>query len=475
MQAAQTPVVRDIVLVGAGHSHVGVLRMFGMDPMPGVRLTLVTRQVHTPYSGMLPGMIAGLYDQDQAHIDTGPLTRFARARLYHSEVIGLNLSARRVICRDRPPVPYDILSINIGSTPSAREIAGVEQHAIPVKPIDGFIGRFEAARQRVLEARGRARIGVVGGGAGGVELLLSLHRRLTRDVAAAGFDSTGLAFTLITSTDEPLPTFPPRMRQRFAKLLRERGIRVVAGGRASEVRADAVLVEGTGPIALDEVFWTTRAAPAGWLASTGLALDPEGFIKVTESLQSVSHPDVFAAGDIAAIEGRAPPKSGVYAVRSGPPLANNLGRLLQGKRPVAYKPQREALYLISTGERYALGARNGFTFEGAWVWKLKDFIDRRFMAKFNELPEMAASEPTPLPAIADQAAIKELSAMAMRCGGCGAKVGATILTRALGTVEAAARDDVVIGLDAPDDAAVVDTGEAAAVGAYGRLLSRHHR
>ena len=183
MQAAQTPVVKDIVLVGAGHSHVGVLRMFGMDPMPGVRLTLVTRQVHTPYSGMLPGMIAGLYDQDQAHIDTGPLTRFARARLYHSEVIGLNLSARRVICRDRPPVPYDILSINIGSTPSAREIAGVEQHAIPVKPIDGFIGRFEAARQRVLEARGRARIGVVGGGAGGVELLLSTpapHARCRR-------------------------------------------------------------------------------------------------------------------------------------------------------------------------------------------------------------------------------------------------------------------------------------------------------
>src|SRR5262249_6545010 len=195
-----------------------------------------------------------------------------------------------------------------------------------------------------------------------------------------------------------------------------------------------------------------------WLADTGLALDPEGFIKVAETLQSVSHPDVFAAGDIAAIEGHAPPKSGVYAVRSGPPLAGNLRRMLEGKRLVAYKPQREALYLISTGERYALGARNGFAFEGAWVWKLKDLIDRRFMAKFNELPEMAASEATPLPAIADQAAIKELSAMAMRCGGCGAKVGSTILTRALGTVEPAARDDIVIGLDAPDDAAVVDTG-----------------
>jgi selenide,water dikinase len=388
MQAAQTPILKDIVLVGAGHSHVSVMRMFGMDPMPGVRLTLVTRQVHTPYSGMLPGMIAGLYDHDAAHIDTGPLSRFAQARLYHSEVVGLDLVGKHVICRNRPPVSYDILSINIGSTPSARHIPGVEEHAIPVKPIDGFIDRFEVARARVLKAQGRARIGVVGGGAGGVELLLSLHRRLTRDVANVGFDPSGLAFTLITSSDELLPTFPARMRRRFTALLRERGIRVVSGGKASEVRADAVLVEGNGPIALDEVFWTTRAAPARWLAETGLVLDSEGFIKVTETLQSVSHPDVFAAGDIAAIEGHAPPKSGVYAVRAGPPLAGNLRRMLEGKRLRAYKPQREALYLISTGERYALGARNGFTFEGAWVWKLKDFIDRRFMAKFNELPEM---------------------------------------------------------------------------------------
>ena len=465
MKAAQTPVLKDIVLVGAGHSHVGVLRMFGMDPMPGVRLTLVTRQVHSPYSGMLPGMIAGLYDYDQAHIDTGPLACFAQARLYHSEAIGLDLAARQVICRDRPPVPYDILSINVGSTPSAREVPGVAEHAIPVKPIDGFCERFEAARSRVLQAKGRARIGVVGGGAGGVELLLSLHRRLTRDVAAAGLDPSGLAFTLITSSDELLPTFPARMRQRFTELLRDRGIGIVAGGAATEVRADAVLVEGNGPVALDEVFWTTRAAPAPWLADTGLALDSEGFIKVTETLQSLSHPDVFAAGDIASIEGHSLPKSGVYAVRSGPPLAANLRRLLRGRRLARYKPQREALYLISTGERYALGARNGFTFEGAWVWTLKDFIDRRFMAKFNELPKMAGPKAAPAPAIADETAIREISAMAMRCGGCGAKVGATILARALGSVAPAERDDVVIGLDAPDDAAVVDTG--------GKRLSVH--
>jgi selenide, water dikinase len=458
MKANQSPVLKDVVLVGAGHSHVGVLRSFGMKPMPGVRLTLITRQVHTPYSGMLPGMIAGLYDEDQAHIDTAPLTRFAQARLYHSEVIGLDLAARRVLCHGRPPVPYDVLSINIGSTPSARHIPGVAEHAIPVKPIDGFLEHFEAARRRILGANGRAKIGVIGGGAGGVELLLSLQRRLRREVEAAGFETTGLEFTLVTSSDELLPAFPPRMRRRFVEILHQRHIRVIAGGNVSEVRADAVLVDGNGTVALDEVFWTTRAAPANWLADTALALDPEGFIRVRETLQSVSHAEVFAAGDIAAIEGHAPPKSGVYAVRSGQPLARNLRCFLAGQRLVRYKPQREALYLISTGEQYALGARNGITVEGAWVWKLKDFIDRRFMSKFNALPAMAAGDTVPLPAIADQDAVKEISALAMRCGGCGAKVGATVLTRALGSVKPAVRGDVVVGLDAPDDAALVDTG-----------------
>jgi len=458
MQGALTPTSKDIVLIGAGHAHVGVLRMFGMKPMPGVRLTLVSRQLHTPYSGMLPGMIAGLYEPDQAHIDTGPLTRFAQARLYHGEVIGLDLAGKRVICRDRPPVPYDILSINIGSTPSARQVPGVAEHAIPVKPIDGFLERFEAARARILASNGRARIGVVGGGAGGVELLLALHRRFTRDVAAAGFDPAALAFTLITSSVELLPSFPARMRRRFGELLRERGIGVVTGRQAVEVRPGGVLVEGGEMVALDQVFWTTRAAPAPWLTDTGLALDGEGFIRVSETMQSVSHPEVFAAGDIASIDGHPRPKSGVYAVRSGPPLAANLRRVLEGRRLVRYRPQREALYLISTGERYALGARNGITFEGAWVWTLKDIIDRRFMAKFNQLPEMTAAATSPIPAIADQAAIREISAMAMRCGGCGAKVGATVLARALGAVRPAERDDVVVGLGAPDDAAIVDTG-----------------
>ena len=458
MRATATPVVKDVVLVGAGHAHVGVLRMFGMNSMPGVRLTLITRQVDTPYSGMLPGMIAGHYTADEAHIDTGPLCRFAGARLYNSEAIGLDLTAKRVICNNRPPVPFDVLSINIGSTPGMLQVPGVREHAIPVKPVDGFLARFEAARARVLAAQGRARIGVVGAGPGGVELLLSLQHRLVQDVTRAGFDPAGLSFVIVTSSEVVLPALPPATRRRFANILRNRAIDIRSACKVTGIEAGAAIVNGRERIALDEIFWTTRAEPAPWLKETELCLLPEGFIRVRPTLQSVSHPDVFAAGDIASIDGYSLPKSGVYAVRSGAPLARNIRRLLAGQTLEPYRPQSDALYLISTGDKHAIGTRNGITFEGDWVWRWKDWIDRRFMGKFNILPEMAAAPIAGNIKLADKAALKEISALAMRCGGCGAKVGATVLSRALGEIKPAERDDVLIGLDAPDDAAVVDSG-----------------
>lgn len=383
------PVLKELVLVGAGHAHVTVLRDFGMRPEPGVRLTLVTRQVETPYSGMLPGLIAGHYSFNDAHIDTRPLARFAGAELYRSEAVGIDLAGKRVICRDRPPVRFDVLSIDIGSAPSAC-VRGVAEHAIPVKPIDGLLARLETARQRVLAAQGRAHVGVVGAGAAGVELMLALHYRLMSEITAAGHPAGGLKFTLFSATDDILPTFPAAMRRYLRTLLQERGIAVLTGSRVDAVEPGAVHIAGGGHVAVDEVFWTTEAEPARWLAETDLALDGRGFIRVTPALQSVSHPDVFAAGDVAMIEGFDLPRSGVYAVRQGPPLARNLRHFLSGRPLMRYKPQREALYLLSTGGKHAVGARNGITFRGRWVWNLKDWLDRRFMARFSTLPDAAS-------------------------------------------------------------------------------------
>jgi selenide,water dikinase len=457
MQGLTHPVVKDVVLVGAGHSHVTVLRMFGMKPIPGVRFTLISREVHTPYSGMLPGLIAGYYGFDDAHIDTGPLTRFARARLYQDEVVGLDLGARRVICRRRPPVPYDLLSLNIGSTPNTAEMPGADAHAIPVKPIDGFLRRFEALVARVLARKGHTRVALVGAGAGGVELLLSVERRLRREVTRAGFDAGGLSFVLVSDVADILPGFPPAFRARFHAILAARGIAVVTGAPVTAVEAGRLVIDGHAPIEADEILWTTQAAPARWLAEVGLPVDSRGFLEVDDTLRVTGLHEVFAAGDTIAFPARELPKSGVYAVRAGPVLADNIRRMLIGRPLRPFRPQREALYLISTGERYALGARNGLTVEGAWVWRWKDWIDRRFMRKFNELPEMAPAR-MQLSPLADRQALQDISAIAMRCGGCGAKVGATVLSRALGRIEPAERADVVVGLDAPDDAALVNVG-----------------
>ena len=458
MKPPNIPVVKDVVLVGAGHAHVAVLKMFGMNPEPGVRLTLLTRQVDTPYSGMLPGMIAGHYTADQAHIDTGPLARFANARLFQSEATGLDLTSKHVLCNNRPPVLYDVLSINIGSTPGMQQIAGVAEHAVPVKPVDGFLARFEVALARVLAAKGRARILVVGAGAGGIELLLAMQHRLAGEVLRAGFDAKQLSFAIVTPSAEVLPTMTAKVRRYFTDVLAARGVTVHANSKVTAVEAGRVALNGTTFVAADEVFWTTRAEAASWLTQTGLTLDDGGFIRVERTLQSVSHPDVFAVGDTASIDGYTLPKSGVYAVRTGAPLADNIRCLLRGEALRRHRPQSDAMYLISTGDKNAIGARNGITFAGPWVWRWKDWIDRRFMDKFNVLPDMQTAASAPEVRVADKAALKEISAMAMRCGGCGAKVGATVLSRALGAIEPLLRDDVVVGLDAPDDAAVVDTG-----------------
>lgn len=449
MKMNNSPIVKDVVLVGAGHAHVAVLRGFGMNPIEGVRLTLITREVDTPYSGMLPGLVAGHYTFDEAHIDTGPLTRFAGARLYQDEAIGLDVAAKRVLCRDRPPVPYDLLSLDIGSRPNTGDVPGAAEHAIPVKPIDGFIQRFEALRARVANGQSR-HIVLVGGGAGGVELLLSVHHRLSKDFG-------GLTFTLVSSSADILPSFPPAFRARFRAILAERGIAVRAGQRVTRVAADHIEM-GADTIHADEVLWTTEAAPASWLADSRLTLDPAGFLRVDAMLRAIDHQDIFAAGDMVAFDPKKIPRSGVYAVRAGPVLAKNLRAVLIGRRLRPYRPQREAMYIVSTGGPHAVLTRNGLVAAGGWAWRLKDAIDRRFMARFNRLPEMQGAMTVSGSKLADKAALREISAIAMRCGGCGAKVGATVLSRALGEIAPYPRDDVLVGLDAPDDAAVVETG-----------------
>ncbi len=459
MQASDQPVLRDIVLVGGGHSHVGVLRRFGMDPVPGVRLTVICRDTHTPYSGMLPGYVAGHYSYDQVHIDLARLAQFAGARFYRDDVIGLDRAAGKVLCRHRPPVLYDRLSLNIGSTPQVSQIPGAADHVVPVKPIHRFNERWQALLARVREHPGTTRIALVGAGAGGVELTLAMQYRLRAELSARGRDPDDLRFELLSGGADILPTHNAWVRASFEKVLLERGVIVHRGAQVTSVSAGCLHTADGRTVSADEIVWVTRAGGAPWLRDTGLALDADGFVRVTDNLQSVSDPLVFAAGDIASIDGHPLEKAGVFAVRQGRPLADNLRRSVQDFALRPYRPQRRWLALISTGDRYAVASRGAIGFRGAWVWRWKDWIDRRFMDRFSRFPEMTATTPSAAPATtikldAEEAA-QALSAIAMRCGGCGAKVGATVLSRALGGLRPIERADVLIGLHAPDDAAVV--------------------
>ena len=456
MNGPATPILKDLVLIGGGHSHVAVLRRFGMRPLPGVRLTIIARDLDAAYSGMLPGLIAGHYTFDQTHIDLGPLARFAGARLYHDEVVGIDLAGKRVLCRNRPAVAYDLLSLNIGSAPNTADVPGAAQHAIPVKPIDRFVAHWDRLWRRVLARREPSRIGVVGAGAGGGELLLAVRHRLAALLAANVGTAPAPAYHLVTETPDILPGLNPRARRKFARVLATRGVQIHANERVVRVEEGELHCAGGFVLPLDEILWVTAAGAAPWLADTGLALDAQGFIAVDDTLQSTSHPDVFAAGDIASVSAHPRPKSGVFAVRQGRPLADNLRRRLLGKPARPFRPQLKFLSLISTGDKCAIAARGDWALEGRLVWRWKDWIDRRFIAKYNELPVIAEPAAQRLPAgLAERDVLKEISAIAMRCGGCGAKVGSSVLTRALGALEPVARDDVLIGLNEPDDAAAV--------------------
>ncbi len=447
MLKPDVPVSLDLVLIGGGHAHVAVLRSFGMRKLAATRITLIARDAETPYSGMLPGHLAGHYDRDTCHIDLRPLCRFADARLYHAGAVGLDLDRRQVICAGRPPVPFDLLSIDIGAEPSQAGIIGAAEHAIPIKPVDRFLERWHDVEQALLK-RGRPfRVVVIGGGAGGVEVSLALQFRLREMLARRGDDPAGLTFAVVTDTDRPLERHGRAVRRRMLAFLAARDIRLYTGRRVVAVEASQLRCEPDETIPFDAAVLVTHAAAPGWLRDTGLALDPAGFIRVRDTLQSLSDERVFAAGDVAHLDGHDLAKSGVYAVRQGPVLAHNLRAMISGRPLRSYRPQRRTLALISSGDAHAVASYGPFALDGAWVWRLKDWIDRRWMRRYQELPKMAATVAVPVNGVASPA---------MRCGGCGAKIASPVLARVLEGLQPIARQDVRIGLDQPDDAAVVE-------------------
>jgi selenide, water dikinase len=470
MQTA-APVTTDVVLIGGGHTHAVVLRQLGMLSLPGVQLTLITDLVDTPYSGMLPSHIAGLYDFDQAHIDLRPLTRFARCRLFQDQAVGLNLAQQQVVCANHPPVKYDLLSIDTGSTPATLAVPGAADYAIAAKPVPNLLQQWQQILEGLCDRPTRPlTLAVVGGGVGGVELTLNMQARLHQVLTRLGRPTSQVQLHLFHRGAAVATGCSRATQQRLQQILQARGVQlhlnetVVAVQPAAEQYA--VHCQSDLTVGCDRVIWVTQAAAPGWLQDSGLALDEHGFIAVRDTLQSCSHDNVFAAGDVATMVDHPRPKAGVFAVRQGLPLTKNLVRYLRQQPLRPFQPQRQFLNLIDLGDGHTLAARGRLMFESTWARRWKDQIDRKFMRLFEVFPEpaaMATAASPPSAGLETGSKVASKSKSVMACAGCGSKVGRQALRQALQRVQAEFppsvdwphTHDVLVGLDDSDDAAVV--------------------
>ncbi len=447
---------KDLVMVGGGHSHALVLRKMGMQPWPAnVRLTLITNLADTPYSGMLPCHISGLYDFDTSHIDLRPLTRFANCRLMMDEMVGLDPNGQKIICRDHPPIAYDVLSIDTGSTPSKSQVPGADKYAVPAKPVPHLLRDWQHYLDRLEKDLGsdpkrEAVVSIVGGGVGGVEMAFAMHTRLQQLVANYGTDPHRQVKVHIFQRGEHLAKGRNRWTQhKVESLCKEQGIDVHTEESVCEVMADAVRCESGLVVKCDRTFWVTNASAPPFLQSSGLTLTEAGFIAVKDTLQTCSHPNIFAAGDVATMVNYKRPKAGVFAVRQGPPLYENLKRYVTSQPLKPFKPQSRYLNIIDTDTQTSIASWGPFAIHAKWCRAWKNSIDQKFMGLFSSFPKMASA---PLSHLAP-----------MHCAGCGSKVGGQVLSRALSRVRAEApsntdwphRDNIYTGLDTPDDAAIV--------------------
>jgi len=432
----------DVVLLGVGHTNAHVLRMWKMQPMADARLTCISNHSIATYSGMLPGVLAGQYQPEQMEIDLVRLCAAASARLIVDSVTGLDLDRQEVLFDDRAPIAFDVLSIGIGSVPTQAGVESLDDTVLAIKPMQTFLPRLDKRLRQVHSRRPDRpmRIAIVGAGAGGVEIALCLPHRITQTLGNIPFE-----LTVVNGRDEVTSGASAKTALKSRKTLESRGVRLVLGRRVTRVDQGVVTLDNGEVLPVDLVLWSTSAVAAPLLESIDLPKDDKGFLLTRPTLQSTRDVPVFVVGDSGTIESSPTPKAGVYAVRQGMMVWENLQRTLRGQSLEEYRPQSDFLKLFNTGDGRAIGEYKGFTFHTGWAWKLKDSIDTKFMAKYQNYgmtPMQATAAPID-------------PALQMRCAGCGGKVGGSVLSKVLSRLDIPANEHVLLGLDAPDDAAIV--------------------
>ena len=364
-------------MLGGGHAHLSLLQRLRREAPKGWQVTLVSPHPRQVYSGMLPGWVAGHCAIEDCAISLVGLCERAGITFAQTAATGLDLAHNEVLCADGKRRRFDLVSIDTGAEPALSDLPGATDHALPVRPIEGFIVGWPGIVRRWKERGGRFEVVVVGSGAAAVELVFAIRVRAAREGAF------GVRVSLVGRDAEPLAGTAGSAGRRVLNLLRVRGIRWRGESTAVRILPERIEFERGAALPFDACLVATGAAAPHWPRAAGLLTDDAGFIRVDRTLRSVSHPQVFAAGDVAD-HADARPKSGVFAVRAGAALAGNILAACNGAALAEWHPQRRALYLVSTADCRAIASWGALSACGRWVWKWKDWIDRRFVRRYQE-------------------------------------------------------------------------------------------
>ncbi|MBA2547132.1 MAG: FAD-dependent oxidoreductase [Burkholderiaceae bacterium] len=367
--------MKRLLLAGGGQTHSLVLRDLALRKRAELDVVLITPTLRLPYSGMLPGWMAGHYALEEWLIDLAPLARAAGARVILGSVQALDLTNKQATGEHGEVLQFDVLSIATGATIDVDAIAGAREHALALRPLDTFIANWQRTVDHATSDREVFRITVIGGGAGGVECALAAAHR-ARSLQGA------VQIQLITGGVSLLPGHGARARYLATRALRKSGV-VLIDAIATEIDAHGIVLADGKYVSSEATLLVTGAAASEWPRRAGLAVDQRGFIEVNAYLQSTSHAFVFAAGDCVALIDSPRPKSGVYAVRAAAPLALNLLAAIKGQPLSRFKPHRRALYLLSTGSKCAIASWGSWAFCARGLWRLKNHIDRGYIAKLR--------------------------------------------------------------------------------------------
>lgn len=375
----QAPQYQDIVLIGGGHSHAVFLQRWARTPLPGVRLTLVSPQVHSVYSNMLPGMIAGHYGFSDIHIDLPRLCRAAGARFVQACAHHIDPLEKKVSLLGRPDLEYDLLSIDVGATP-CREIPGSDL-AIPIKPVGHFHRYWQQLKQQVHAEHQPLRLGIVGGGLGGCELAMAMSSALEEQVYSGRVE-----IHLLHAGNRLPEEYGLLARRMVARELGRLKVRAHRNWRVAEITARGVHSDEGEFLALDKVLLCTEAGAPPWLAQSGLSLDERGFVRVDAYLRTEEYPSVFAAGDVASPPEASTPKSARNALDQGPALFHNIRATLLEQPLRPYRAKQHFFSLLSCGSQRAIVTRGGFSAAGSLLWLWKDHRDRQRIRSFGTAP-----------------------------------------------------------------------------------------